>query len=575
MRAWRSGDSAQADNAVASTGLVPTIGSMRPLSLISVWYLICVGPVFLPIVRAGDDAWQSMQPAAPLLLNRSDGYNSDGYVGRSTGAGAARFLGSRSCAATSCHGGSVDAHLYQGTSGKEFLIWLENDPHTGSLATLEKARSQRMIAQLVEHSSVPATDATRQRVLDRCYACHSGGDVLSDNSGKNHFPAHGRDSVSCEACHGPAQEWIREHFQSYWHQLSSDEKAARGMVDTANLMRRAQACVKCHVGSPGRDVDHDLIAAGHPVLKFEFAGYLARLPKHWNGRAERIANSDFELRVWAAGQLAAAEASLQQLAMRATAADHNPAHAAWPEFSEYDCYACHHDLSSGAARQPAPGRAPAQLFTASRWNVMMAQQWASLIEKDDTAFEFLGALAGLRDEMQRDLVPKPDVVGRSAEETLDSLRRWSAGVAATTGLDGRLDSARRFPAASSFAKIPLRSMLESLQLQHDDEVSLDWDTATQMYLAAVAWNIGEMDRHRHGWSNTGFTSMQPRRNNLSASEHARWLVLRDLRRQLMFPAGQQSPPSPWRVDSQGSEQFISQMQNFLRMLDSHEKPNGA
>ena len=59
------------------------------------------------------------------------------------------------------------------------------------------------------------------------------------------------------------------------------------------------------------DVDHDLIAGSHPVLKFEFAGYLTRLSKHWNGRDEGLAKLDFELCAWATGQLAAAEASLE------------------------------------------------------------------------------------------------------------------------------------------------------------------------------------------------------------------------------------------------------------------------
>ena len=131
--------------------------------------------------------------------------------------------------------------------------------------------------------------------------------------------------------------------------MSASDKAVWGVENTANLMRSTQACVRCHVGTLGRDVDHNLIAGSHPVLKFEFAGYLARLSKHWNGRDERLANLDFELCAWAAGQLAAAEASLEQIATWSGAAPQNPAHAAWPKFSKYDCYPCHHDLRSAAA----------------------------------------------------------------------------------------------------------------------------------------------------------------------------------------------------------------------------------
>ena len=214
-------------------------------------------------------------------------------------------LGARSCASTSCHGGSTSAHLYSGTNGREFLIWLENDPHTRSLVTLDEPRSQRIIDQLVEHTPQEDRAEARQRVLNRCFACHAG----TIQAVRDDHTAKAIGSVSCEACHGPASGWIGEHYQPYWKRLGSDQKAALGMFDTGNLLRRAQTCARCHVGSPGRDVDHDLIAAGHPVLKFELAGYLSRMPKHWNGYGERRANDSFESRVWAAGQLAAGRSS--------------------------------------------------------------------------------------------------------------------------------------------------------------------------------------------------------------------------------------------------------------------------
>jgi hypothetical protein len=47
----------------------------------------------------------------------------------------------------------------------------------------------------------------------------------------------------------------------------------------------------------------------------------------------------------------AAEAALELLEHRAATAD-----AAWPEFSEYDCFACHHSLSEPSWRQQAEHR---------------------------------------------------------------------------------------------------------------------------------------------------------------------------------------------------------------------------
>ena len=50
---------------------------------------------------------------------------------------------------------------------------------------------------------------------------------------------------------------------------------------------QAQVCVGCHVGAPAkdgvpaRDLNHDLMAAGHPRLIFELSSYQANMPPHW------------------------------------------------------------------------------------------------------------------------------------------------------------------------------------------------------------------------------------------------------------------------------------------------------
>jgi hypothetical protein len=94
-------------------------------------------------------------------------------------------------------------------------------------------------------------------------------------------------------------------------------------------------------------VNHDLIAAGHPRLSFEFAVYSARLPHHWDERDRTRAGEPLVQRTpveeWEAGQLASARAGLTLLADRAHRATTNK--APWPEFSELDCYACHGDLN--------------------------------------------------------------------------------------------------------------------------------------------------------------------------------------------------------------------------------------
>ncbi len=151
-----------------------------------------------------------------------------------------------------------------------------------------------------------------------------------------------KEGVGCESCHGAADRWRTKHFQK----TSPQEKEQLGMRTTKELSVRAKLCASCHVGAGEYDVNHDLMAAGHPRLNFEFAMFLSRLPKHWDESADRQRHADFAARAWAVGQAASAEAALRLLADRA-ADQARP----WPEFAEYDCSSCHHGLAAESSRQ--------------------------------------------------------------------------------------------------------------------------------------------------------------------------------------------------------------------------------
>ena len=186
----------------------------------------------------------------------------------------------------------------------------------------------------------------------QCLSCHATPRSVTDlkaTAGLN------QDGVACEACHGPSQRWLGEHTSSAWINRSAHEKETAGFFDTKNLARRAGICAGCHVGSrsslddldpfPSRDVNHDLIAAGHPRLTFELAAYLDNLPAHWLEKG-RNADPDFPVRAWSVGQTESARAALELLADRA--ADLT---SPWPEFSAYGCFACHHSLADEPWRQ--------------------------------------------------------------------------------------------------------------------------------------------------------------------------------------------------------------------------------
>ena len=83
-------------------------------------------------------------------------------------------------------------------------------------------------------------------------------------------------TIGCETCHGGARRWLSEHYQ---HDVGRDELASLGMIDTKNLLVRARVCAACHVGSAENDMNHDMIAAGHPPLHFELASYEALIKR--------------------------------------------------------------------------------------------------------------------------------------------------------------------------------------------------------------------------------------------------------------------------------------------------------
>jgi hypothetical protein len=259
---------------------------------------------------------------------------------------AAAVQGAGSCAATACHGSIAPAarEVYPSrVLRNEHTTWISQDPHAGAFAVLSSRRSDDMATRL---NGGKATRATEEA---RCLACHATG-----GTGPAAVPLAvvREDGVSCEACHGAAEHWLGPHTQAGWAALPPAQKLAQfGMRPTRDLSQRAAICVECHVGSPGRDVNHDLIAAGHPRLSFEFAAFLANMPPHW----VEDTGGNFPAQAWAVGQAATARAAADLLVERARKASHDRT-APWPEFSEYDCFACHHDLADEAWRRGSAAR---------------------------------------------------------------------------------------------------------------------------------------------------------------------------------------------------------------------------
>jgi hypothetical protein len=237
-----------------------------------------------------------------------------------------RVIGIPSCSARACHGG--DNPLPGKTIGRhEYSAWNYADPHTRSYAVLFNDQSKQIATRM--HLAKPAYQEPR------CLACHAEASA-AEGAG---LPS----SVGCESCHGAAWLWLEPHTAGEGWRAKFPE-AAKTLLDVNNVTAVARSCVGCHIGAPAgngigvRDMDHDMIAAGHPRLNFEFAGYFAQLPPHWNEKA-RPRDAAFYAKAWAIGQAVSAEAALNLL-------EHRAQQPAWPELAEFACYACHHHLGN-------------------------------------------------------------------------------------------------------------------------------------------------------------------------------------------------------------------------------------
>jgi hypothetical protein len=366
-----------------------------------------------------------------------------------------------SCAATACHGSVLPAAPDWYPSRvlrNEYTIWANQDPHANAYQVLHSERSQGIERRLTGgKESAAHRDA-------RCLACHATpGAELAGTSAE----VVRQEGVGCESCHGAAQRWLGAHTQYGWNSLGPRQKEEQfGMRPTKELAARAAVCVDCHVGSAGRDVNHDLIAAGHPRLNFEFAAYLANMPPHWVDDTR----GSYPARVWAIGQAATAQAAAALLADRARRAERAQSqHAAarWPEFSEYDCFACHHDLAdekwrkSRAASGAMPGT-PAW----GTWPYPMALTLAEA--GDPAAFRTLdGRFKSLRTEMGR-FAAEPGKVAQEADALTADLARWLQTLPEeTNGYDAG----------------KLKVLLGTIDATGPRASALGWDGQAQRYLA--------------------------------------------------------------------------------------------
>jgi hypothetical protein len=392
---------------------------------------------------------------------------------------------------------------------------------------------------------------------DRCLSCHSmpvSGSHAADARGDASTLL--TDGVSCEVCHGPAENYLVAHTIRDWlPKVKSDPRF--GMTNTADIAVRAQLCANCHVGKPGpdgkpwRDVNHDLIAAGHPRLSFELSAFMATMPPHWN--VQKNPERFDELRSWIEGQFSSARASLEVLESRAkaAAADKPIANAAWPEFAEYDCFACHHALNSPSWRQSLTAGAQHQagvprwgswyydgLQALDRSSPLPGSERSQLLDRLNSIGDVLQTLiAGNRKRPATDAEQPSAVAKDIAAKVPDALAKLEACRQAWLSPQ---DSA-----AGMAKTAELRSaLLKSLWNQYQQHEPASWDECVQYYLALVA-----IDRSA--------ATAAPKNSAAKAGGPAAG-VLNQIRNKLSFPdaARQSIGASGQAIESAGTSSLL-------------------
>ncbi|MGD0365257.1 MAG: multiheme c-type cytochrome [Bryobacteraceae bacterium] len=289
-----------------------------------------------------------------------------------------KYTGPGSCSSPACHGG-VQERTETTVRQNEYSTWVVRDKHAHAYINLTNPVGVR-IAKIM--------GLGKPETAPRCLACHAL-DVPLDQRARTFDLT---DGVGCENCHGPASAWLGPHTTRGWN---FDKSVELGMYNTRDLVKRTEKCLTCHLGTPEKAVDHELIAAGHPDLYFELDSFMAVMPTHWK---EVDKDAWFGVRALAVSQAVQLREQLKRVGRESGG-------GIWPEYAELDCFACHHDLvaakDSWRQERGYAGRRPGNAaFNLSRFVVLRrvvqeadagaAQQLTAEVEKVSAMVTALG-----------------------------------------------------------------------------------------------------------------------------------------------------------------------------------------
>ncbi len=422
-------------------------------------------PAFVAILAVGFAHSADPESQHRVSSNRSPETYPPGWLEQISGTVAVKSVEVRSgplqsaasCSASACHGGPLPGQRDDLVShGSEYPLWLERDPHARSWDTMLGAASLAILAKLNIYRDGVVMDA---KALSNCLACHNTSRDAIIFESSDDFEHQHREGVGCGCCHGQDERWRSEHFRA---RRDRHGQVSMGMAPLQDVIARARVCASCHIGDADRDMNHDIIAAGHPALHYEFATYHAMLPKHW-----RESNSITSAQLWAAGQVAAVDAFL---ALTESRAGKKLSVSTWPEFASSDCSDCHQNLRLPQDESRDVAMSVAGLGTWNRKGLeALLSNWQT---QDGAAAKSLNAeIAKLVDLFgQAPIVVQnegPQVV-QQARIARASLERWLK------------DNCNH--SVSNFSNSKMRDAV--VYLASNNEAT--WESTTQLYLAAIA-----------------------------------------------------------------------------------------
>lgn len=337
----------------------------------------------------------------------------------------ARFTGEQSCASSYCHGGGKDKD--------QFHLFQKKDIHNHAHQVLANNRSTRI------GESLGITDVTKDA---RCTVCHSPQQTLPPErflAGVK--PVQG---VSCESCHGAAENYIRFHTRL---DISHDQRVGSGLREVKSLYARANVCVACHL-----NLDQQLVTAGHPELMLELDGQTRAEPPHWKEESDPFLGP----RTWLVGQAA----NLREISWKLTSTPNDDLAARWR-------------ASRWLLKQiPAASTLPADQVTDYRATQSSADRLARAAVKQpwtkESTLASLKKLAALGGDFREATVPAPDQ-RRRAELLVPAIdRHWqalkTAGLASPNLETALTNAANEAKAQAAFKPDRFAAALEQVEV---------------------------------------------------------------------------------------------------------------